>query len=529
MSLYFYIEEEDNNKEVTLNNYKDLFLEYEINLPTLTEALNQMFQSKNLDNNKVNELTNDILDKCKIKMDLKFDEIKKKYNNISKDDAYIICSYTCESKEKKYSPYRILNQNLVSENRKNGVENISKYLYIFLKSLRKLPRYYPIKPNKYLYRCISHKVNLAKDPFNDKLIPYINGNKKIFWGFTSTSSNPKSTYNFLEKDDNLKVGTIFLLGGDVWRYDIQLFNYYGEKEILLEPERKFIVESVLPPLNEIINVICNILNTPLILDNIGLEKNIIKNNIIEDKEKEDHNYYSEIKEYIVKIDTEIIINEELKYNITGIGILCNINIKHINVLITYSNIIDFELLNEIEKLRIIINNEEKVRDMKINRYKYTNEDITIIEILNEDNINNFIEIDKFIYSKDYINNDIICICIYLTEDEKLEIIKDKIKLKNNDNYICSIEGIKIGIIILEENLKLIGIIKDNKNKIEIIPMNIIINKINFIECKYEIKKDDIGKEIQIISGKDSDGEFVNTEIIKEIKILINGEIKYINI
>ena len=82
MSLYFYIEEEENNEEKSLNNYRNLFLEYENHLPTLSEALNQMFKSKNLDDIKINELTNDILDKCKIKMDQKYDEIKKKYNKM---------------------------------------------------------------------------------------------------------------------------------------------------------------------------------------------------------------------------------------------------------------------------------------------------------------------------------------------------------------------------------------------------------------------------------------------------------------
>ena len=40
--------------------------------------------------------------------------------------------------------------------------------------------------------------------------------------------------------------------------------------------------------------------------------------------------------------------------------------------------------------------------MKKNRYMYSNDklDITIIEILKEDNINIFIEIDRFINSKD---------------------------------------------------------------------------------------------------------------------------------
>ena len=49
-------------------------------------------------------------------------------------------------------------------------------------------------------------------------------------------------------------------------------------------------------------------------------------------------------------------------------------------------------------------NENKDINMEKNRYKYTKEelDITIIEIFNdEENINNFIEIDKYINSRDY--------------------------------------------------------------------------------------------------------------------------------
>ena len=213
MSLNFYTEEEDNEREESINNYKSLFIDYEKKLPTLVESLNQMFKSTNLNDTKISELTKDIIDKCKMTIDNNYNEMKNKYNNITKDDAYIICAYTCESKEKRYSPYRILNQNLVSNNRQKGIANISKYLYIFLKSLRKLPRYYPT--NKYLYRCITHKVSLSKDPFNKKMVPYIAGNKKTFWGFTSTSSNPKMTYNFLKEEEKIKTGTIFILGGDI--------------------------------------------------------------------------------------------------------------------------------------------------------------------------------------------------------------------------------------------------------------------------------------------------------------------------
>ena len=347
MSLIFYSEQEDNNKEESINKYKNLFINYEQKLPTLEEALNQMFISAGADKIKSDKLIKDILLKCKETIDDNLDKIKEKYNKINKEDAYIICSYTCESEEQEYSPYRIMNQNLVSENRKNGLNNISRYLYILLNSLRKLSRYYPSKKNKYLYRCITKQVNILIDPKNKKSVPFIEGNEKTFWGFTSTSPNVKMTYNFLKEEKKIKSGTIFTLGGDIWGYDITLFNYFKEEEILLEPERKFIVDNVLPPVNEIINVNCRILKTPLILDNI--EYNIINNNI--EEENEDNisiNDYN-IKKGIVKIEMEIKINDKYKY-ISGIGLLCNIKSKNMKVFITYNHIIDIEFLNNEKKL-----------------------------------------------------------------------------------------------------------------------------------------------------------------------------------
>ena len=82
-----------------------------------------------------------------------------------------------------------------------------------------------------------------------------------------------------------------------------------------------------------------------------------------------------------------------------------------------------------------------------------------------------------------------------------------------------------------DNLKLIGLIKENKDNKDIIciPMNIIINKINYIKNIYEIKKEEIGKEIQILNNGyiTKDDRFIkkNDKIEKEIKVIINGEIK----
>ena len=536
MSLNFYTEEEDNNKEESINNYKYLFSQYANNLPTLREALNQMFKSANIDDIKINELTNDILDKCKKKIDPEFNEIKKEYNNISKDDSYIICSYTCESKDKRYSPYRLLNQNLVSDDRKKGAENISKYLYIFLNSLRKLPRYYPTNQNKYLYRCITHKVSLSKDPFNEKLVPYNNGNKKTFWGFTSTSTNPKVTYNFLDVNEkNIKAGTVFSLGGDVWGYNIEMFNYFGEKEILLEPERKFIVDNVLPPLNDIINVTCTILKTPLILSKNEKEDNIKINNIIREEKmdkKIDNLDINNINKYIIKIK---IKNNEGANNITGIGVLCDIPEKYLKALITYNDIIDFDLLNSIEKIKILINNEEVEIDMKLDRFKYTYKELnlTIIEILKEDNITNLIELEQLNDSKNYIDKDIMC--VYLKADKNFGILNSKIKSKNFDVYQCSIiESLNEGIIVSKDNLKLIGLTDKNNNKkeIKIISIDKIISKINFIKCMYRIDmyipnpkfSNSIFTKIKMKRQNDGNKIIHSKEISEQIDGIVNGKI-----
>ena len=187
----------------------------------------------------------------------------------------------------------------------------------------------------------------------------------------------------------------------------------------------------------------------------------------------------DLNKYIIKIKIETKINDKEGYAL-GIRILCNIFSKNINCLITYNNYINLDFLNTEKKMLLCLNDKEKEIDLKINRFKYTNEElnITIIEILEIDNINNFIEIDD-INSKNYSNTNIIS--IYLNDNKNIESYCGEIKEKNNDKYICDIKSKKEGIILLKENYKLIGIINGNNNYIiEFIPMNIIINKINYI-------------------------------------------------
>ena len=87
-----------------------------------------------------------------------------------------------------------------------------------MKSLRKLEKYYPGKKN-YLYRCITSKLNINYDVFNKKMVPYINGKVKIFWGFTSVYPDSPDM-NFFGGEDNNKSGTVFTLAVKVSGYDI---------------------------------------------------------------------------------------------------------------------------------------------------------------------------------------------------------------------------------------------------------------------------------------------------------------------
>ena len=215
MSRYFYETIEDVPKNESLNKYKHLFLNYAKSVPSLTEALNQMFSSTHISDQKINELTEDILSKSQKNINSIFEVIKEKYPIIEKEEAMIISSYTCEAFDSNYSPYKILNRKLNEENREEGLKQISKYLFIFLKALRKLDRYYPTQ--KYMYRCINRYINIKEDLFNKKIIPYQKGVKKTFYGFISISTKENTIYYLNGKQKQFKEGTVFTIHG----------NYFG--------------------------------------------------------------------------------------------------------------------------------------------------------------------------------------------------------------------------------------------------------------------------------------------------------------
>jgi len=258
MSEKFYTANEELNFDESLNNFEFLFKNYEFKSPTLKEALIDMFENAQLSKENSIEIYDHLILSCTNRIDNNWNLIKKENKYLSREDALIISSYTYEPKKKyeKYSPYRLLNSNLIETNRKNGVINVEKYLFIFLRALRGLKRCH----KNCLFRGITCKVKLEKDPDNIKYIPYVKGNEKIFWPFTSTSDDESVANNFLGNG----IGTKFKIEGDnLWGYDITLFNVCKEKEILLEPETKYVVESIKE--GNIIEITCKLIDKPKIL------------------------------------------------------------------------------------------------------------------------------------------------------------------------------------------------------------------------------------------------------------------------
>ena len=160
MSLHYYVNNETLTKE-SINNHINIFNEYIYKTPTLKEALMQMFNSSGANSIKTGKLIEEILKKINTHLNKKYKEISKKYPKITLEEAQIISSYTCElsKTDYRYNPYKILNTNLVSKEGNKGLSIISKYLFIFLKALRKLDKFYP-KKDQNLYRSINCEIDL---------------------------------------------------------------------------------------------------------------------------------------------------------------------------------------------------------------------------------------------------------------------------------------------------------------------------------------------------------------------------------
>eukprot|EP01106_Pelomyxa_sp_JSP_P005056 TRINITY_DN1804_c0_g1_i5.p1 TRINITY_DN1804_c0_g1~~TRINITY_DN1804_c0_g1_i5.p1 ORF type:complete len:197 (+),score=50.27 TRINITY_DN1804_c0_g1_i5:289-879(+) len=128
------------------------------------------------------------------------------------------------------------------------------YIVLLLKGLRKLPRWFSANSQP-LYRGITVPVSRER---------YAEGNTVTWPAITSTSLKMAVVLDFITNPSTKNPrGTIFIITG-AWGYDIQKYSWIKkEQEILLEPDRKFTVKSVMA-LGDVLQVQLEMQDTPLL-------------------------------------------------------------------------------------------------------------------------------------------------------------------------------------------------------------------------------------------------------------------------
>ena len=221
------------------------------------------------------------------------------------------------------------------------------------------------------------------------------------------------------------------------------------------------------------------------------------------------------------------IKKECNHEINlGSGFFCYIPSKEIRVQITNNHIIDNNYLKNEKEIKYYIETKGKQEEKKINlkaeRYKFTDKtlDATVIEILDEDFIDNFLEIDEeFIKNKDFKNEAVFNIQFPFGDQIKSsvgKIIKGNLK-KNIIIYNAGTEAGSSGspLLSLKES-KVIGMHKGSLKKLikgEKTNRGIYLENIlkelheykpgnqNTIKCIYAIGEKDVNQDIQIYCNK----------------------------
>ncbi len=201
----------------------------------------------------------------------------------------------------------------------------------------------------------------------------------------------------------------------------------------------------------------------------------------------DNDLISQGKNSIFEIDS----NNEL-------GFFCLIE-ENFKTLITNFDV--SQNINNLNNVEIKLCNNKK-KNIEINELRFIcydqNLNYTCIEIFEEDNINNFFKVDfnyKILEDKK----------MFLFETfERLIVKENKIKLVNDEILISKPDNNFLPPILNEKNKKLIGIFQNNKGiLIKKIVDDILEKKknkdLNYIVCKYEIQKEKLNEEIQIIN------------------------------
>jgi len=258
------------------------------------------------------------------------------------------------------------------------------------------------------------------------------------------------------------------------------------------------------------------------------EAKIIDNNNIEINDKQ----LKKLKEKGEKATCRIIAKDEEGNGIQGSGFFCKIQYfdKTIKVLFTNNHILNKESIKIGKKIKLVYKGKIKEIEITEKRFCKTSliNDFTCIEILNEDKIEDFFEIDNY-NNNNYDYEDIVI--IHYPNGGNMKINSGHfIKICNN-NILHSVStgngSSGSPIILLFRDFKVIGIHKayNEKEKLNVgtYIKDIIeyINK-NEINCEFNINDDDLNKEIQILNCRKE----IESDLFKDVySYLVGNDLK----
>ncbi|KAH3743499.1 hypothetical protein Pelo_15094 [Pelomyxa schiedti] len=180
--------------------------------------------------------------------------------NIEERCAVVLYTFDFGPEESDKNPYCVINKALYTRSTLM-LRKMRGLLYLLLAGLRKMPRV-ACSATERLYRGITTRVSVDQNH-------YRRGNRITWHSFTSTSLDMEVTKNFLtNKETGVCAGSLFFLKNS-WGYDLQAFSFVpSEREILLEPEVQFLVESVLDSGTLLIIELTFCEDSPLLLTNL---------------------------------------------------------------------------------------------------------------------------------------------------------------------------------------------------------------------------------------------------------------------
>ena len=250
----------------------------------------------------------------------------------------------------------------------------------------------------------------------------------------------------------------------------------------------------------------------------------------------------------VTIDETEVILKQMKYSICkienkngkGTGFFCKI--LNNKLLITNNHVINKEIINDNNLIKVKLNDNKIKKDIKIKNYYMSIEyDTTIIEISDSDENINYLEIDDDILDDENIYNENIYIIQYpkYGNEQKGAVsygILNELENKYNITYYCSTDHGSSGSPILKlSNKKIIGIHKEavskynyNRGTLLKYPINEYLKKFNKfknnkIKLELKIEKDDINKDIYFLDN--TDGYYGDDN---NIKCLYHDNLKELN-